>query len=77
MSHEQLKYKAVFTLIMSTLMSGIMSLVVTLMNLGFEQGFGWPWIEAWVFSVLIAIPTMLMLTPLVDWLVKHVLPTKK
>ena len=77
MSREQLKYKVVFTLVMSTLMSGIMSLVVTLMNLGVEQGFGWPWIEAGVFSVLIAIPTMLMLTPLVDWFVKHIVSIRK
>lgn len=77
MSREQLKYKVVFTLVMSTLMSGIMSLVVTLMNLGFERGFGWPWIEAWGFSVLIAIPAMLMLTPLVDWFVKHIVFIRK
>ena len=58
-------------MVMSTLMSGLMSFVVTVMNLGFDKGFGWPWIYAWITSVMIALPAMALLTPFVAWVVKR------
>lgn len=64
------KYRsAVFALCMSLLMSGVMSLVITLLNLGVSPRVILPWLRAWAFSFVIAFPTILLVSPAVHLLV--------
>lgn len=64
------KYRStVFALCMSLLMSGVMSLVITLLNLGPSLRVTLPWLRAWAFSFVIAFPTILLVTPAVHLLV--------
>ncbi|WP_281259778.1 DUF2798 domain-containing protein [Bowmanella denitrificans] len=54
---------------MSLSMSGIMSLVVSLHNLGWSEHIISIWLSAWRFSFMVALPTVLILTPLMRRLV--------
>ena len=64
------KYRGiVFALCMSLLMSGVMSLVITILNLGLSPRVILPWLRAWLFSFVIAFPTILLASPLVNLLV--------
>jgi len=64
------KYRGtVFALCMSLLMSGVMSLVITLLNLGLSPWVILPWLRAWAFSFVIAFPTILLVSPAVHLLV--------
>lgn len=51
--------------ILSFLMSGIVSLVATLANVGMPPGFIGLWLGAWKLSWAIAFPTILVILPLV------------
>lgn len=55
------KLLAFFT---SLIMSFIMSMVITFMNLGWVDDFFWRWMDAWVTAFLIAFPTILMVLPI-------------
>jgi hypothetical protein len=58
-----------FAIVLSTLMSGVMSLAVTFFNLGFVSGFAWLWLKAWLFSLIIAMPATMLLSPVAQKLV--------
>lgn len=62
-----------YSFFMSLSMSGIMSLVVSLHNLGWDEHILSIWLSAWRFSFMLAFPTVLMLTPLVRRLVDSLL----
>jgi len=61
-----------FCFFMSLFMSGVVSLVVSLVNAGWNEQFWFLWAKAWILSFLIAFPTILAVSPLVKWLVKRV-----
>lgn len=73
----QRRYGFVFKVVLSFLMSGVMSMVVTLMNLGYANGFYVSWFQAWALSVFIALPVLLLLTPVADLIARQVLPKNK
>lgn len=52
-------------------------MVVTLMNLGYANGFYVSWFQAWALSVFIALPVLLLLTPVADLIARQVLPKNK
>jgi hypothetical protein len=54
------KLLAFFT---SLIMSCIMSMVITFINLGWINGFVSRWMHAWLTSFLIAFPTILLVLP--------------
>ncbi|WP_343845202.1 DUF2798 domain-containing protein [Bowmanella denitrificans] len=58
---------------MSLSMSGIMSLVVSLHNLGWSEHIISIWLSAWSFSFMVAFPTVLILTPVVRNLVNQII----
>ena len=58
---------------MSLSMSGIMSLVVSLHNLGWSEHIISIWLSAWRFSFMVAFPTVLILTPVVRNLVHQII----
>ena len=59
----------VFSFFMALLMSGIMSLVISLFNLGLVDGILLRWLHAWLFAFSVALPAIILVTPLVRRLV--------
>ncbi|MDZ4262546.1 MAG: DUF2798 domain-containing protein [Pseudomonadota bacterium] len=55
----------VFSFFMALLMSGIMSLVISLFNLGLADGILLRWLQAWLFAFSVALPAIILVTPLV------------
>ncbi len=55
----------VFSFFMALLMSGIMSLVISLFNLGLVDGLVLRWLQAWLFAFSVALPAIILVTPLV------------
>lgn len=53
------------TLILSGLMSLVMSFAISLINLGFVDGFFHIWMRAWMIAYAIALPTLLVVFPFV------------
>ncbi|WP_274378332.1 DUF2798 domain-containing protein [Neptunomonas antarctica] len=58
---------------MSLLMSGIMSLVISIFNVGLVSNIIHIWLQAWAFAFSVAFPTILLVSPLVHKLVSLVL----
>ena len=56
-------------------MSCIMSLVVSLLNVGLVDEIILVWLKAWLLSFVIAFPTIVAVTPAVKKLVKLVVET--
>ncbi|MDF2178795.1 DUF2798 domain-containing protein [Aliiglaciecola sp. CAU 1673] len=55
----------VFSFFMALIMSCIMSFVITLFNMGLVEGILMIWLKAWVFAFAVALPTIVVITPLV------------
>ena len=64
--------KLVFSLFMALLMSCIMSFVITLFNVGFIENVLFIWLKAWAFAFVVAFPTINLVAPVVNKLVKIV-----
>ncbi|ARN74012.1 DUF2798 domain-containing protein [Oceanicoccus sagamiensis] len=62
----------VFSFFMALLMSCLMSLVITVFNLGLVEGLLGIWLKAWGFGFIVALPTVLTVSPLVRKLVNLV-----
>lgn len=54
-----------FSFFMALLMSSIMSLVISIFNVGLIDGIIAIWLRAWAFAFIIALPTIIAVTPLV------------
>ena len=52
-----------FSFLMSVVMSGFMSFIVTLINIGFINGFIYLWLNAYWKAFLIAFPTIFFVVP--------------
>lgn len=70
-------HKLVFSFFMSLLMSCIMSLVITLFNIGFVNNIIAVWLKAWAFSFTVAFPTIIFVSPVVHKLVSLVLKEER
>ena len=57
---------------MSLLMSCIMSLVISVFNIGLVEGIALVWLKAWGFAFVVAFPTIIMVSPIVRKLVNLV-----
>jgi Protein of unknown function (DUF2798) len=70
----QQKYTSqVFSFFMALLMSGIMSFVISVFNMGVVDGIFFIWLKAWLLAFVIAFPTIILVTPLVRKLVSMVI----
>lgn len=58
-----------FSFFMSLLMSSIMSLVISIFNVGLIDGIVIIWLKAWAFAFTVALPAIILVTPLVRKLV--------
>lgn len=63
----------VFAFFMALLMSGFMSLVISLFNLGWVPDIIARWLQAWAFAFAIAFPTVVVVAPMVQRLTNAVL----
>ena len=71
------KYKSfVFSFFMSLLMSGIMSLAITIFNLGLVDDLLIIWLRSWVFAFFIAFPVIILVSPVVHKIVNFVVGTE-
>ena len=71
------KYKSfVFSFFMSLLMSGIMSLAITIFNLGLVDDLIIIWLRSWVFAFFIAFPVIIFVSPVVHKIVNFVVDTE-
>ncbi|MFT5759881.1 MAG: hypothetical protein ACI9LM_004665 [Alteromonadaceae bacterium] len=66
-------HKIVFSFFMALLMSGIMSFVISVFNVGLVTNIITLWLQAWSFAFVVAFPTIIMVSPLVHKLVSLVL----
>ncbi|MDX2367129.1 MAG: DUF2798 domain-containing protein [Colwellia sp.] len=66
-------HKLVFSFFMSLLMSGIMSFVISVFNVGMVANIITLWLKAWSFAFVVAFPTIIIVSPLVHKLVSLVL----
>ncbi len=57
---------------MSLLMSCIMSLVISIFNVGLVEGIISIWLKAWGFGFVVAFPTIIIVSPIVRKLVNTV-----
>jgi ABC-type bacteriocin/lantibiotic exporter with double-glycine peptidase domain len=60
----------IFSFFMALFMSCIMSLVITLYNVGFIDGIFFIWLKAWLFAFAVALPAINLVSPIVRRLVK-------
>jgi len=60
-----------FYFLMALLMSGLMSLVVTTINIGVVPHLISAWFNAWVVGFLAALPAIMIVTPAVRKIVGH------
>ena len=66
-------HKIVFLFFMALLMSGIMSFVISVFNVGMVANIITIWLKAWVFAFMVAFPTIIIVSPVVNKLVSLVL----
>jgi hypothetical protein len=66
-------HKVVFSFFMALLMSGIMSFVISVFNVGMVTNIITIWLQAWSFAFIIAFPTIIIVSPVVHKLVALVL----
>lgn len=65
--------RVVFSFFMALLMSCIMSLVISVFNVGLVSNIISIWLRAWGFAFVVAFPTILVVAPIVHKLVAMVL----
>lgn len=71
------QYKTIFAFFMALFMSGIMSFVICVFNVGLVKNIFTIWLEAWSFAFVVAFPTVIIVFPIVHKLVLFVIYEKK
>ena len=68
------KYQRVlFSFFTALLMSGIMSLSISVLNLGLIEDLVSIWLRSWGFSFAVAFPLVFIVSPMVTLLVKYLI----
>ncbi|WP_249976000.1 DUF2798 domain-containing protein [Vreelandella olivaria] len=60
----------IFSSLMALFMSCIMSLAITLYNVGFVDDILGMWLKAWLFAFVVALPVINLVSPVVHRLVR-------
>lgn len=63
----------VYSLFMAFFMSGLMSFMVSVINIGLVENIVFIWLRAWVIAFFIAYPTILFISPHVQKMVEFVM----
>ncbi len=66
-------HSLVFSFLMSLFMSCIMSLVISISNIGFVGDIVSIWLGTWLFSFMVAFPTVVIVSPLAHKFVGSIL----
>ncbi len=66
-------HSIVFAFFMGALMSCLMSLVISVLNVGLVDNLFTIWLRAWGFAFVVAFPTIILIAPIVRLLVELVL----
>ncbi len=67
-----MKQKVVFTLLMGLVTTGIVSFTLLGINRGVTPGFAWAWLKSWAIAYAVVVPTILLLSPLVQRVAQRV-----
>ncbi|KAA0697039.1 DUF2798 domain-containing protein [Halopseudomonas laoshanensis] len=62
---------------MALIMSGIMSMVISLFNIGWVDNILAIWLKAWMLAFLVAFPTITVVVPVVRYLVSFIVASDK
>ena len=60
---------------MALLMSCVMSLIISIFNVGFVDDILYIWLKAWTFAFAVAFPTVIVVAPVVRKLVEITVKT--
>lgn len=63
----------VFAFFMALFMSGFMSLVISVFNVGLVDDIALIWLKAWSFAFVVAFPTVVFVAPMVHKLTAKVI----
>lgn len=72
----KMKQKLVFALLMSLVTTGIVSLTVITANVGFSNEFLNIWLKSWGIAYIVAVPSILIIAPQVEKLVRYLWRSK-
>jgi hypothetical protein len=61
-----------FAALMALFMSCLMSLVITLFNMGLVENVAYVWLRAWAFAFVVAFPVITLVAPVVRRMVAMV-----
>lgn len=68
-------HRFVMPLVLATLMSLIVSGIATIKTIGLAPGFAGEWAGAWIASLVVAYPTLLLVLPIVRRIVGLIVET--
>ncbi|CAN5157636.1 DUF2798 domain-containing protein [soil metagenome] len=71
-----MKQRVAFALMMGVVTTCIISFSLVAINIGFVPSFIRLWLKSWVIAYVIVIPAILIISPLVQKLVEHLIPSK-
>lgn len=71
------KFRLINTAIMAMLLSGLMTLYITFVNLGSIEGFVYYWLKAWMLAAPVAFVCVMIIASPVQKLTKRILEPKQ
>lgn len=66
-----MKKKIAFAMIMGIVTTGIISLSLITINIGFKPNFLQIWLRSWLFAYVIVIPCILIIAPIIERIVEQ------
>ena len=71
-----MKHKITFAIIMGVITTGIISFTLITINIGFTNSFLKTWLKSWGIAYLVAIPAILLISPIVQKFVDNLFKVK-
>jgi uncharacterized protein YaaW (UPF0174 family) len=71
--NPQKKFHLVFSIVMGTIMVSVMTLIITLANVGWIDGFVQLWFKAFSIAYVVAVPIIFFLAPVARRLTGRIL----
>ena len=72
-----MKPKIIFAMIMGTVTTSLISFTVVMVSKGFSNGFFTVWLKSWLISFLVVVPSIILIGPIVQRLVDHLVGLKQ
>jgi len=74
---NNVKEKLAFAFLMGIVTTGLVSLTVILVNLGFTEAFWRIWLKSWSVAYLVIVPLILIVSPLIQRFVGYLFNERK